>query len=1109
MDGIEQTVVQGAEQQARAQELSVEKQDAPPLEAPDIPGYLLERPLGRGSFGEVWEATQSGSGQKVAVKVFTHPGGLDWRYLQHEVHRLRSVAEHPNVVTLHDADFNYEPPYFCMGLYKQSLSGWRKENPEVRLSQIAEWFRDMARALQYTHDKGLLHCDLKPANVLLDEEGRVKVADFGQAVDKRLPTSAMGSLGYMAPEQATLDNPSPDVRWDVYGLGATVYYLLTGRAPRLSEQSRETMGSITDPTERLERYREIIGRAELEPIESFLPQIDSDLNHLVRACLELDPSRRPESMGEVLEDLDRRLDGRPLLCRKPWPTSYRVGRFVRRHAWPVLLVLVILGSLGALMGNTYENARVQRKALARQEFEKGWALSQEGELTEAALWWLRALERDPDNQPARAALESLAPPLERTLVHGDQPINAVFFDPSGEWLVSASSGFVHLWKDGRKAHSIALNEVEEPDNYYLPIPKAALTPDGRRLVTPVGVYPLGEGELKPLFTLDGQVHVTPTGILRTGPENAEVIDPDSGARRPVDLGSTQVAQVAFSADGQKMAVISKAGQVHLEREGRLGPPLSDGQVAGGIGCFAFSPDGKMLVTGSDDRMARLWSTQDGSVIHRLDHGWWVVGARFSDDGKELITASYHGNIHLWDVERGSPIVRSPMAHSWIAYGTTARGERMASFSIDGKARVWDQATGTPVTPWLRHGSPVKAVAFRPDGEQLVSAGQDGRLQVWKVDSGRAQTGRLIDSRDHELNTVALDPRGELLATGWHVFPSGGGVQLWTLKGERQGPELDHGGAVREVTFSPDGERLATACDDGKVRVFDRRGTLLETQQHGGPVRTVAFSKDGASLLSGGYDGSARIWGREPRTFQLPPGRRPQPRVEDVKWSPDESKIATGDDQGRAIIWDRNTGEQQQTFQYDSALRRVVWGPRGRHLLVGTRDGTAALVDLTSGKAKKFHHSLMVTNGDFDPSGSRVVTASLDGSVSLWEVAGGQPLPSPEGHRGPVLVARFSADGELLLTVSKDGTAQLWESHTGQPLGLPIRHLRLAYDGFFSADGRSVVTVAHDGVTQLTPVPLTSGKPAPVPHELEKALGFELHEQEGRCSLRRLTSSETP
>ncbi len=319
----DETLFQSDDQQNQAQKASLPA-------TPRLEGYQLQQKLGTGAFGEVWGGIQNSTGQRVAVKFFLQTHSNDLNYIRSELERLREVCDHPSVVGLIDADLEHEPAYFVMPWLARSLERWIGI-PSAQ--QAGEWLKQLAQGLQHTHDKGLLHCDLKPSNVMLDEADLVRLADFGQSRQQGDGVVAWGTLGYMAPEQALLGSEaagsSPSARWDVYGLGATFYRVLTGRCPYLSDLQLTELQTL--PLEqRLPRYREILLTSQLIPARALHPNLDQDLSDLLGACLRTDPDQRVSGMALILQDLKRRRRGEPLLCRQPWSPAYRLGKWARR-----------------------------------------------------------------------------------------------------------------------------------------------------------------------------------------------------------------------------------------------------------------------------------------------------------------------------------------------------------------------------------------------------------------------------------------------------------------------------------------------------------------------------------------------------------------------------------------------------------------------------------------------------------------------------------------------------------------------------------------------------------------------------------------------------------
>lgn len=336
MDQGDETVFQSGEERRRSSSLS---------ELPfRLTGYQMQYLIGSGSFGSVYAAVQERTGLQVAVK-FLRREVVNWRYFQQELQQLSRIAEHPGVVSLLDADLEHDPPYYVMPLL--TAGSLARQTPQP--AQVVDWLRQMAEALRYMHDKGVLHCDLKPSNVLLDDQGLLRLVDFGQARSLGDEGNSFGTLGYMAPEQAGGES-QPDVRWDVYGLGATAYRLLTGQYPRFSQEDRSSLNETLDSASLLRHYRELLQSRQLVGLRSLNPKIDEDLASIVESCLEVGPEQRTPSMAAVLEDLERRRYKEPLLCRRPWTARYRVNRLLSR---PVAALALAVTLALPLFVNTY------------------------------------------------------------------------------------------------------------------------------------------------------------------------------------------------------------------------------------------------------------------------------------------------------------------------------------------------------------------------------------------------------------------------------------------------------------------------------------------------------------------------------------------------------------------------------------------------------------------------------------------------------------------------------------------------------------------------------------------------------------------------------------
>jgi formylglycine-generating enzyme required for sulfatase activity len=361
----ERTEVQTDDALAASVELSIPKHVSQHPEAPKLSGYVLCDRLGEGAYGQVWRSWQLRTRKEVAVKVFTQRSGLDWIFLQREVERLTRLDRHPHIVTLLDTGLDEEPPYYVMDLIEGgSLQKFSRPGATASPHRVLTWLEQACDALSYVHAKGLIHCDLKPANILVDSHDRVRVVDFGQSRVFTESAASMGTLFYMAPEQAKLAEPGspvqPDVRWDVYAIGASAYAILTGHVPHASDDNVRTLESAPTLAERLERYRAMITReTTLDWSVTNGAAISPELQAVVNKCMARNANDRYPTIAALEADLRALRTNRPVtpLARS---SGYRAKKFAQRNPILIGLIVAAIALAGAIVWASVRGARLDR-----------------------------------------------------------------------------------------------------------------------------------------------------------------------------------------------------------------------------------------------------------------------------------------------------------------------------------------------------------------------------------------------------------------------------------------------------------------------------------------------------------------------------------------------------------------------------------------------------------------------------------------------------------------------------------------------------------------------------------------------------------------------------
>ncbi|HVI02126.1 MAG TPA: protein kinase [Enhygromyxa sp.] len=977
-----------------------------PIASTKIGRFTIVRKLGAGGMGVVYVAYDEQLDRRVAVKLLRNTvASSEGRVRLEREAQVMARLSHPNVVTVHEVGIHDEQVFMAMEFVDgEDLRQWLTRTKHDWREVLAV-FLQAGEGLAAAHEAGVVHRDFKPDNVLVGNDGRVRVADFGLANSYNLPPdladpattesqrnrlgvpltrpgAVLGTPAYMAPEQ--FRGATIDARADQFSFCVALWEGLYGTRPfggnTLLELSMEVAaGKVASP-----------------PQDSAVP---TWLREVMLRALAADPSARWDSMREMLD----------VLARDP---EARRRRIMLALSLGLAVLVTLAGLIGLAASGLHRNARQRywnslTEQLLEIERERGLAQANDDarrardstrmnvvrsyrpkhEIVERhdpalAVALLREVEGDvgDDSEWISTANELLGQPLAHAVLQGHRgAIVPVLFAPDGAWLYTGSDdGEVWRW-------AVPSGVGERIVSHGKAITELALSPDGRLLAS---------------SAQDGSVRLWST---------------DSGESRSLERHRLAVKSIAFSPDGRRLASASNDGTVKIHEldSGRTSVLRADG---GEVNVVAFAADGTRVLTGSQDGRARVWSLTDadGPVQVLEGHGAPIFLARMLDDGRAL-TGSDDGTARVWQLD-GEPSGTIVARHAHEITALDVHGSRLATASVDGTILISSLDAPHVAISLPAHDAGVWSLAFTPDGAWLASGSFDRTARLTRSD-GRG-VPKVFVGHGLSIYDVALDPSGRWLATGSYDST----VRLWDVQRPSLATRLvGHDEAVRRVRVDTTSDRILTASSDGSVRIWSAR--------------------DGTAL--------ARLPG-EVTLF-------------DAAFSPDGERVATGAFNGDVVLWSVTGTPQHRLVGHDKPVWQVCFDASGARVASASLDGTARIWSAETGSsiAVLRGHEGPVFGVDFDRDGAQLVTASHDGTVRVWDAASGEVEHILRGHTGKISVLTRSPDGHTLATGSDDGSARLWSTDwTGEPLTL-AGHGKEIQSISFDASGHRLLTTCAD------------------------------------------------
>ncbi len=749
-----------------------------------VAGYELLEEIARGGMGIVYRARQLEPRRTVALKMLLpHQLGSPEMAARFRLEvRALSELEHPAILPVYQTGEQDGLPFFAMKLATGGTLSERKERYAGKWRAIAELVRNLADAVQFAHERGVLHRDLKPGNILFDDRDHAYVSDFGLAklagaeTDLTRSVDFLGTPHYVSPEVATRSARQATIASDIYSLGAILYELLAGRPPFDAEGVPALLKKIAEEEPAL--------KSEIRNPKSQSELIPRDLEVICLKCLSKEPGRRYESARALAEDLQRWLGGRPILAR-PVSVLGRSAKWVRRNPILAIVTAALAASLfGGGFGLWRSYYRIRAALTATQEAEnhaqqnlRDSLLAQAKALGAAhgsGQRWaaLDALAQAARIRPAldlrNEAAAALARPDVREIKRfpanvGSAGSSAVFTSDLNRYVTAeVAGGFALRSTRDQKVLASFSGRSGKPARWFV------LSPDDRYLGTLLDDYSLevrAFEEQSPKFQWEGSIRQPPVVEFHPDGKSLAAFVPGKGifleplgGGEPVTLYRTngRAIYLRFNPAGDKLAVVWEPGAIDLFRCAGSSALLWSQPMPGAVPWLAWSPDGRKLAAGANDgRGLRIFSSADGQTeFIYSSHLLYPRQFEFDPSGHVVASLGDDWSLRLWDARTGQDIVTTVGRHRVMRFSRD--GLRLSTAPTDRELAILERAPENVFREF--NSSAAQAVTSSrlvrsADNRFLLSA----HPQLRVFDTARAAEIGLLDWPSSSIKNAFFDP----------------------------------------------------------------------------------------------------------------------------------------------------------------------------------------------------------------------------------------------------------------------------------------------------------------------------------------------------------------
>ncbi len=1100
--------------------------------------YDVKGEFSRGGIGRVLIAVDSHIGREIAVKELlpdpaTGTPSIETgskktaaamaRFLREA--RITGQLEHPAIVPVYELGRRGDGTiYYTMKLVRGKTLGQaigESKSLTERLKLLTH-FHGLCNAVAYAHSRGVIHRDLKPANVMVGEFGETVLLDWGLAKvkgkkDKRVSSLArelklfreagametikdtpLGTPAYMSPEQAEGKLDQVDERSDIWGLGAALYEILTGKIPFEGVNAYEIMGKVL--------------KDEPRPVREQEPLVPEEIAAVAAKCLQKDPAGRYQNAEELAQDVENYLTGR--LVSAYQYTAFALFRRWLRKWWPVALTAMIgVTVLLAVFAWSYLNIRAEKDHALLNIAE---AYSAYGQWAEAENRWgaadlsyCRSLTLS-DQPRTRYALNyaltvpALPARLKYVLSGANSPITALAMGPEGAVLAAAGEDkVVRLWDLGTgklraslSGHTGAVNQLRfSARGGFL----ASAADDGS-----VKLWDPATGHLTRTLTGKGLalrwLEVTPDGTLVAAAgetNNILVWDAGTGTLKYELKGHTDnVRGLVVSPDGRELMSFSKDRELKLWglATGRLVRGLSGHEKS--ILAAAFTPDGSRIISGDWGGEVKTWDAATGEQVEDFAGPGPVRFIFVSPDGSHAAIGYSTGTFQILDLAKNSALM-TYRAHEGSLFSLLPLPgfTRFATSGGDKMVRLWDDFTLDPANVLQAQAEWITALAADPSGRLLVTAGKEGVVRVWAL-AGDSEVKRARAVR-RSVWDMAVDPAGRFVA----VAGQAGVIRLVDLKTGNAGMELKgHEDGVIALALSHDGRWLASASFDGTVGIWDLSSGELTHRLRGGTgkVWAAAMTPDGKLAASSGDDSIVRVWSVAAGglVFELSGHSGTVPVL---ALGPDGRTLASAGQDKTVRLWNIETGESVGVLSgHAGEVRAVAWSPDGKLIASGGKDNVVRIWEAASGRLIHTFagHTDWIRSLEFSGDGRFLVSSAEDRTVRVWNVAEGRIEHVFSGTYDDIRCVALRPDFGLLAIGSADNLVRLWDPKSGELMHVLSGHNRSVEKALFVGNDK-LVSADERGVVMIWPFrpEIFTADPAGLYRKAEQTNGITFHDMD--------------